>query len=152
MISSQNICLLLFATIISLLFISCSDDGPVQTEENQLELDSELIGTWEQISRMKEKLVIKKKNSTEGFGYRITQDKNDQCENELKFYQRRDFRWTQTKKTDEDWSVIYYADISSLECDGAERNSLLAYEKYYNIEGDTLYFGTTDYSKYVRVE
>jgi hypothetical protein len=56
------------------------------------------------------------------------------------------------QKTDEDWSVIYYADISSLECDGAKRRPLLAYEKYYNIEGDTLYFGTTDYSKYVRVE
>jgi hypothetical protein len=95
---SINIRLLLFITFIPLAFISCTDDGPVQTEENQVELDSELIGTWEQISRMKEKLVIKKKNSTEGFGYRITQDKNDQCENELKFYQRRDFRWTQTKK------------------------------------------------------
>lgn len=149
---SKNICLLLFITFIPLALISCSDDGPVQTEENQLELDSELIGTWEQISRMKTKLVIKKKSSTEGFGYSITQDKNDQCENELKFYHRRDFRWTQTKKTDEDWSAIHYADISSLKCDGTERYPLLAYEKYYNIEGDTLYFGTTDYSTYVRVE
>ncbi len=154
MILPKNIFLYLFIIIIPLIFISCSDDGPVQTEEpeNQLELDSELIGTWEQVSRMKEKLVIKKKSATEGFGYSITQDKNDWCENEQKFYQRKDFKWTQTKKTDEDWSAIYYSEISSLECDGAKRNSRLSFERYYNIKGDTLYLGTEDYSTYVRVE
>jgi len=152
MTSSKIISLLLFITFIPLAFITCSDDGPVQTEENQLELDAELIGTWEQISRMKEKLVIKKKNATEGFGYSITQDKNDRCENEQKFYERKDFNWTQTQKTDDDWSAIYYAEISSLECDGAEKNPLLSFERHYNIEGDTLYLGTQDYQIYVRVE
>lgn len=152
MISVKTISLLLFITIIPLAFISCSDDGPVQTEKNQLELDTELIGTWEQISRMKTKLVIKKKSSTEGFGYSITQDKNDRCENELKFYTRRDFRWHQTKIEKDGWSTFYYDEFLNQECDGAEQHSPMSWERYYNIEGDTLYLGTTDYSTYVRVE
>lgn len=154
MITFKNIFLFIFISIAPFVFISCTDDGPLQPKEteNQLELDSELIGTWKQISRMKEKLVIKKKSSTEGIGFSITQDKNDWCENELLFFERRDFRWTQTKKESDGWSAIYYDEFLNQECDGAERNSPLSFERYYKIEGDTLYLGTEDYSTYVRVE
>lgn len=153
MITVKNISLLFFATIISLFFITCSDDGPVQTEEDQLELDSELIGTWEGIDVIPRTFSFEQINETEGRGVRISEDYYGNCQNiNADYLNRRDFKWTQTKKTDEDWSAIYYSEISSLECGGAEKRSRLAYERYYNIKGDTLYLGTQKDDIYVRVE
>lgn len=153
MITTKNICLLSLITLIPITFISCSDEGPVQTEQNQLELDSELIGTWKGIGVVPRTFSFKKINETEGSGVKISEDYYGNCQNiNADYLDRRDFKWTQTKKTDEDWSAFYYVETSSLECGGAEKNSRLAYERYYNIEEDTLYLGTQNDDIYVRVE
>lgn len=153
MTTFKKICLLLFITVTPLIFISCSDDGPVQTEENQLELDSELIGTWKGIGVVPRTFSFKQINETEGSGVKISEDYYGNCQNiNADYSDRRDFKWTQTKKTSKEWSSFYYAETASLECGGAQRNSRLFYERFYKIEGDTLYLGTQDYQIYVKSE
>lgn len=154
MMSYKNICLLSFF-LISGIFISCSDDGPVQTEEteNQVKIDSELIGTWQGLGPLPKTVVFGQNKQSNGSGVEITEDLNGYCENvDADYLSRIDFKWTQTKKVKEDWSAFNYEQISHLECGGAERAPRVSFERYYKIEGDTLYLGTEDYQIYVRVE
>lgn len=154
MISSKNIRLLLFIALAPLLFITC-DDGPVQSDEtkNQVELDSELIGTWKGLGSLPRTLTFSQTSKIEGSGVEITQDSNNYCENiGADYLNRVDFKWEQTKKADDGWSSFYYDELKNLDCGGARKLSRLAFERYYKIDGDTLYLGTEDYSMYVRVE
>ena len=80
MITAKNFSLLFFATIILLFFITCSDEGPVHTEEDQLELDSELIGTWKGIDVIPRTFSFKQINETEGSGVKISEDYYGNCQ------------------------------------------------------------------------
>ncbi len=147
--------LYIFILLISFTFTACNESSPSEPDpnENLLEIDTALLGTWKLVNWPKT-ITFSRASQTEGSGISIAEDFNKWCDDPLVgYYEEVRFTWTQIKINPDWWSTLYYDELYKYECDGAESFPPLAFEYSYLIEGDTLFWGgRQSYSTYVKVD